>query len=167
MVFCGIFDGHGPWGHVVAKRVKESLPSSLLCNWQETLTSMISVGMDADVGVDRNVDIWRQSCLKTYAAIDHELKQHTKIDSFHSGSLTLVGKEIIIISDSMVAVSWVNGSEFGSLNHVNLIYDIRSLLHFLGGTVVGYNSRSSNNFADCLAKKASNREEDFVTWDVF
>ncbi|KAK6159858.1 hypothetical protein DH2020_003239 [Rehmannia glutinosa] len=30
MMFCGIFDGHGPWGHFVAKRVRESMPSSLL-----------------------------------------------------------------------------------------------------------------------------------------
>ncbi|KAK0595879.1 hypothetical protein LWI29_010846 [Acer saccharum] len=49
MVFCGIFDGHGPWGHVVAKRVRKSVPSSLLCTWQEALTSSTtSVGMDAD-----------------------------------------------------------------------------------------------------------------------
>ncbi|KAK4857324.1 hypothetical protein QYF36_026931 [Acer negundo] len=55
--------------------------------------------MDADVGLDRNVDIWRQSCLKTYASIDQELKQNTKMDSFRSGTtaLTIVkqGKNLI------------------------------------------------------------------------
>ncbi|RLN31204.1 catalytic/ protein phosphatase type 2C [Panicum miliaceum] len=29
-IFCGIFDGHGPWGHYVAKAVRDSLPPSLL-----------------------------------------------------------------------------------------------------------------------------------------
>ncbi|CAA3026757.1 probable phosphatase 2C 34, partial [Olea europaea subsp. europaea] len=37
IIVCGIFDGHGPWGHFVAKRVRESLPLPLLCNWEETL----------------------------------------------------------------------------------------------------------------------------------
>ncbi|KAL7220325.1 hypothetical protein ACSBR2_013244 [Camellia fascicularis] len=26
MMFCGVFDGHGPWGHFVAKRVGETMP---------------------------------------------------------------------------------------------------------------------------------------------
>ncbi|KAI9185523.1 hypothetical protein LWI28_008118 [Acer negundo] len=79
-----------------------------------------------------------------------------------AGSPNLVGKKVIIISDSMTAISWVNGSNLGSLKHVNLIYDIKSLLHFLGRTVVGFNSRSTNNLMDCLAQRASNREGDFV-----
>ncbi|KAI9161686.1 hypothetical protein LWI28_019755 [Acer negundo] len=87
---CGIFYRHGPWGHVVAKRVRESVPSSLLCNWQEALTSLTtSVGMDADVGLDRSVDKWRQSCLKAYASIEREIKQNTKIDSFRWGTTAL------------------------------------------------------------------------------
>ncbi|GJN14153.1 hypothetical protein PR202_gb00938 [Eleusine coracana subsp. coracana] len=45
-VFCGIFDGHGPWGHYVAKAVRESLPPSLAGHWQEaiTLASLIDGG---------------------------------------------------------------------------------------------------------------------------
>ena len=37
MIFCGIFDGHGPWGHYVAKQVRNSMPLSLLCIWQKIL----------------------------------------------------------------------------------------------------------------------------------
>lgn len=92
-MFCGIFDGHGPWGHVVAKRVRESVPYSLLCNWQETLlSSSTSLSMNVDLDRDQNIpqyDIWKQSCLKTYAAIDQELKQHARIDSFRSGTTAL------------------------------------------------------------------------------
>jgi serine/threonine protein phosphatase PrpC len=32
-VFCGVFDGHGPFGHLVAKRVRDSLPSKLVALW--------------------------------------------------------------------------------------------------------------------------------------
>ncbi|KAH7573520.1 hypothetical protein JRO89_XS03G0164100 [Xanthoceras sorbifolium] len=123
MVFCGIFDGHGPWGHVVAKRVRESVPSSLLCNWQETLTST-SVGMDAD-----QFDIWRQAYLKTYAAIDQELKQHTRIDSFRSGTtaLTIVkqGENLVVanVGDSRAVLATL--SDDGSLVPLQLTIDFR------------------------------------------
>lgn len=88
MIFCGMFDGHGPWGHVIAKRVRESVPPSLLCNWQQTLSNSTS----AQLSMDRNLhqfDIWKQTYLKTYAAIDEELKGHSGIDCFRSGSTAL------------------------------------------------------------------------------
>lgn len=34
-VFCGVFDGHGPFGHLVARRVRNSLPSKIVAHWQE------------------------------------------------------------------------------------------------------------------------------------
>eukprot|EP00897_Mesotaenium_endlicherianum_P005775 jgi/Mesen1/5225/ME000026S04526 len=33
VTFCGVFDGHGPYGHLVAKRVRDSLPSYLAEAW--------------------------------------------------------------------------------------------------------------------------------------
>ncbi|KAK6143886.1 hypothetical protein DH2020_024234 [Rehmannia glutinosa] len=72
MIFCGIFDGHGPWGHFVAKNVRESMPSSLLCNWQETLAEA-SVDPDFDLESDKKhhrFNIWKHSYLKTCAAVD-------------------------------------------------------------------------------------------------
>ncbi|KAL0382566.1 UNVERIFIED_CONTAM: putative protein phosphatase 2C 33 [Sesamum calycinum] len=33
-VFCGVFDGHGPYGHMVAKRVRDSLPLKLNAHWE-------------------------------------------------------------------------------------------------------------------------------------
>lgn len=91
MIFCGIFDGHGPWGHLVSKRVRKSLPASLLCNWQETL-ALSFLDLDFEVERNRNLccfDVWKQSFLKTYAAIDQELKHHPGIDSFLSGTTAL------------------------------------------------------------------------------
>lgn len=93
MTFCGIFDGHGPWGHIIAKRVKQSVPPSLLCNWQKAL-ALTSLGQELNTEPNRSTrnhqfDIWKQSCLETYADIDEELKHHPGIDSFHSGTTAL------------------------------------------------------------------------------
>lgn len=87
MIFCGIFDGHGPWGHFVAKRVCESLPPSLLCNWQETL-AQASLIQDSDKKHQR-IDIWKDSYVKTCADVDRELVQQRKFDSFYSGTTAL------------------------------------------------------------------------------
>lgn len=91
MMFCGIFDGHGPWGHFVAKKVRETMPTSLLCNWQETLAEA-SLDPSFDTESDKKVyqfNIWKQSYAKTCAAVDQELEHHRKIDAFYSGTTAL------------------------------------------------------------------------------
>ena len=49
---------------------------------------------------------------------------------------------------------------------MDFIYDIRSMLNLSGRMTIIFNPRSSNCFADALAKKGSNSEGDFVLWDV-
>lgn len=131
MVFCGIFDGHGPWGHFVSKRVRESLPASLLCNWQETL-ALSSLDLDFEMERDRNLhwfDTWKESFLKTYAAIDQELKQHSEIDSFQSGTtaLTIVkqGDRLVIanVGDSRAVLATT--SQDGTLLALQLTIDFK------------------------------------------
>ncbi|KAI9153915.1 hypothetical protein LWI28_018395 [Acer negundo] len=75
----------------------------------------------------------------------------------------LIGKDIDIVSNSKVTVSWVNANGVGSLKHSKIIYDIRSCLISLGNSRVIFNSRASNSFADCLAKKGSAMEGDFLS----
>ncbi|MQL80778.1 hypothetical protein Taro_013227 [Colocasia esculenta] len=90
-IFCGIFDGHGPWGHLVAKMVRECLPQSLLCSWQETLV-LNSLDLDLDLVSNKKLsqcDIWKQSCIRTCDAVDRELKEYRRLDSFYSGTTAL------------------------------------------------------------------------------
>lgn len=91
MLFCGIFDGHGPWGHFVAKRVRELMPSFLLCNWQETLAQrLLEPNDELDIdGCHCQYDIWKQTYFKTCSAIDQELTKLPGIDTFYSGSTAL------------------------------------------------------------------------------
>ena len=77
----------------------------------------------------------------------------------------LCGKDILIISNSMTAVSWINGEGIGSMNHVNLIYDIREWLSVMGNVTVIYNSRSLNSSADSLARQGSGSGENNLAWD--
>lgn len=89
MIFCGIFDGHGPWGHFVAKTVRESMPPSLLCHWQQGLAQAF---LDPELDLEKKhhrFDIWKHSYLRTCAAIDRELERHRKIDTVYSGTTAL------------------------------------------------------------------------------
>ncbi|KAK8698061.1 hypothetical protein V6N13_114192 [Hibiscus sabdariffa] len=131
MLFCGIFDGHGPWGHFVAKKVGELMPSSLLCNWQDTL-AQTSIDPDMDLESDKKnqrFHIWKHSYLKTCAAVDHELKQCRKIDSFHSGTtaLTIVRQGNIIyvanVGDSRAVLA--TNSDDGTLVPIQLTVDFK------------------------------------------
>ncbi|KAK7379201.1 hypothetical protein VNO80_04656 [Phaseolus coccineus] len=132
MIFCGIFDGHGPWGHFVAKKVRESMPSSLLCNWQETLAqTSVEAGIDVEEGKKQlyRFNVWKHSYLKTCAAIDQELKQYRKIDSFYSGTTALSivrqGELIVIanVGDSRAVLATT--SDDGSLVAVQLTVDFK------------------------------------------
>ncbi|KAK3224470.1 hypothetical protein Dsin_011495 [Dipteronia sinensis] len=76
----------------------------------------------------------------------------------------LVGRDIAIVSDSKVAVSWVNNDGIGTLKHVQTIYDIRSHLRDMGQSLVIYNSRASNSVSNLLAKKWSDGYEDSLIW---
>ncbi|KAK3218850.1 hypothetical protein Dsin_012820 [Dipteronia sinensis] len=79
--------------------------------------------------------------------------------------LVLVDRDIIIASDSKLAVDCKNKTDdFGSLNHVNLIYDIRGFLNILKKVYVIFNPRHSNSFADNLAKKGSLNFCDRLDW---
>ncbi|KAK4804564.1 hypothetical protein SAY86_004381 [Trapa natans] len=132
MIFCGIFDGHGPWGHYVAKRVRDTMPSSLLWNWQETLAQ---ASLDPDFNLESGKkhhwsDIWKNSYFKTCASVDQELGQLRKIDSFYSGTtaLTIVrqGEYIVIanVGDSR-AVLATTATDDGTLEPVQLTLDFK------------------------------------------
>lgn len=131
MIFCGIFDGHGLWGHFVAKMVRESMPPSLLFNWQETV-AQTSLDPECDLESDKKhhwFNIWKHSYLKTCAAIDQELEQHRKIDTFNSGTtaLTIVrqGEFFVVanVGDSRAVLATT--SDDGSLVPVQLTVDFK------------------------------------------
>lgn len=111
-IFCGVFDGHGPNGHLVAKKVRDSLPLKLSSQWE-----LSSCGRDGNSDVKSggmgslNTEVsafgtvhengsihtdvlmsLKDSFLKAFKVMDKELKLHPRIDSYCSGTtaVTLV-----------------------------------------------------------------------------
>ncbi|KAJ0244442.1 protein phosphatase 2C 34 [Hirschfeldia incana] len=141
VIFCGIFDGHGPWGHFVSKQVRNSMPISLLCNWQETLSQATL----AEPETDQRFAIWKHLYLKTCADVDQELQHHRKIDTFNSGTtaLTVVRQGEVIyvanVGDSRAVLATV--SEEGSLTAVQLTVDFKPNIPQEEERIIGCNGR--------------------------
>ncbi|KAJ6800478.1 putative protein phosphatase 2C 66 [Iris pallida] len=113
-IFCGVFDGHGPLGHLVARKVRDSLPLKLCTQWKANASGedcshqngsasgsmnseeRASINIDEDmcepldVGQDVKLPemypILKQSLLKAFKLMDNELKLHPGIDCFCSGT---------------------------------------------------------------------------------
>lgn len=100
VTFCGVFDGHGPFGHLVARKVRDTLPVKLQ-SFFHTLQSKQNVrfrrsssksavqeavnkeGTDEE---DKLKGLWGEAFLKSYKAMDKELRSHPNVDCFCSGS---------------------------------------------------------------------------------
>ncbi|XP_030460799.1 probable protein phosphatase 2C 33 [Syzygium oleosum] len=123
--FCGVFDGHGPFGHMVAKKVRDSLPLKLSAQWELKVSSpdgfsdisrsaMGSMNSEEpyiktieDLKTFPNCEhseshilTLKESFLKAFKVMDKELKLHPQIDCYCSGTtaVTLVkqGHDLLI-----------------------------------------------------------------------
>ncbi|ESQ35193.1 hypothetical protein EUTSA_v10007474mg [Eutrema salsugineum] len=149
-VFCGVFDGHGPFGHMVAQRVRDILPFTL-----STQLKMASVmeqsssndGLDSATCIDE--EQWcelqpsekdgkllpemylslKRALLKTCQQMDKELKMHPTINCFCSGttSVTVIkqGKDLVVgnIGDSRAVLA--TRDEDNALIAVQLTIDLK------------------------------------------
>ncbi|KAK1313056.1 putative protein phosphatase 2C 33 [Acorus calamus] len=125
-VFCGVFDGHGPFGHMVARKVRDSLPLKLSALWEvdtaaglrensTTEQGSIYIEETASVCLDEETggldledngkhpeirQVLKESFLKAFKTMDKELKVHPNINCFCSGTtaVTLVkqGQDLVI-----------------------------------------------------------------------
>ncbi|EMS64498.1 putative protein phosphatase 2C 48 [Triticum urartu] len=127
-IFCGIFDGHGQWGHYVSKAVRDSLPPSLLRRWQEAVTLASLINGEKKL-CDSQFDLWKQSYLAAAAAVDEELRRSRRLDAVNSGSTAL---SIIKKGDTMVIANVGDSravlgttSDDGSIAAVQLTVDFK------------------------------------------
>ncbi|XP_020262144.1 probable protein phosphatase 2C 73 [Asparagus officinalis] len=87
--FCGVFDGHGPYGHRVACYIRDNLPSKL----SSRLNSLQTI-LDDDNHVEPNDDnadtsefsSWKSTFTKAFEELDKELSNHATIDCICSGT---------------------------------------------------------------------------------
>ena len=127
-IFCGIFDGHGQWGHYVSKAVRDSLPASLLRRWQEAV-ALASLIDDEKLLCDCQFDLWRESYLAAAAAVDEELRRSRRLDAVNSGSTALSivkqGEMMVIanVGDSRAVLATT--SDDGGVAAVQLTVDFK------------------------------------------
>ncbi|KAM7277042.1 hypothetical protein ACFE04_018908 [Oxalis oulophora] len=99
VTFCGVFDGHGPHGHLVSRKVRDVLPVKLQSFLQSDYTRQngsagtrkYSKKVDGEVPEEGSAEnklnsLWRDAFLKAYKAMDKELRSHPNLDCFCSGS---------------------------------------------------------------------------------
>ncbi|KAL0558290.1 hypothetical protein IC582_002846 [Cucumis melo] len=133
MIFCGVFDGHGPWGHFVAKKVRESMPIALLCNWEEALvqTSLHQQLELNSTKTNLHFNLWERSYIEACAVVDQELERHRKIDTFHSGTTALSivrqGDTIVIanLGDSRAVLATTSNDGNSMLSPIQLTIDFK------------------------------------------
>ncbi|KAL2495772.1 putative protein phosphatase 2C 6 [Forsythia ovata] len=123
--FCGVFDGHGPYGHNVSRKVRDALPLLLRAEWEAKLNShqnsvhengdaegmsQFDNSVDDDGGDSMEVEVkekfpemhmpLKKSILKAFKLMDNELKLHATINCFCSGTtavtLIMQGQDLII-----------------------------------------------------------------------
>ncbi|CAN1220601.1 Probable protein phosphatase 2C 52 [Linum perenne] len=134
VTFCGVFDGHGPHGHLVARKVRDTLPVKLMSFLNSHQSgqdgSEIAADLEKDGSAEEKSDsLWREVFMKTYKSMDKELKSHPKLDCFCSGStaVTIVkqGSNLFIgyIGDSRAIMGSKDGN--GSMLATQLTVDLK------------------------------------------
>ncbi|CAI9290897.1 unnamed protein product [Lactuca saligna] len=127
VMFCGVFDGHGPWGHLVGKRVKKVMPAYLLHFWQEAC-AQYSVDSLKNSNFDQ-FGMWKKSLMKTCSTVDYDLELHPVIDSFFSGAaaVTIIREGDLLVLANVGDCRAVLGTtqDDGSLVAVQLTVDFK------------------------------------------
>ncbi|XP_052194245.1 probable protein phosphatase 2C 73 isoform X2 [Diospyros lotus] len=116
-----------------SKRGEKGVNQDCFIVWEETLAEAASLHPDFNLEDDDKklcrFNIWKDSYLKTCAAVDQDLGHHRKIDSFHSGTtaLTIVRQgELIFVAnvgDSRAVLAAT--SDDGSLVPIQLTVDFK------------------------------------------
>ncbi|CAG7908972.1 probable protein phosphatase 2C 1 [Brassica rapa] len=97
VTFCGVFDGHGPHGHLVSRKVRESLPVRLLSfvqskqNGTSKSDSQEAAAKEKEEKEEASEEdklklLWEEAFLKAFSAMDKELRSHPNVECFCSGS---------------------------------------------------------------------------------
>lgn len=140
-VLCGVFDGHGPNGHMVAKKVRDSFPLKLIAQWNlyypnnndsnynyyDPLRKSFHEKLTAVAPT--NFATLRESLVNACKVLDRELKLHHQIDCSCSGTtavtLLKLGPDLVIanVGDSRAVLGTRDLQ--GSLTAVQLTTDLK------------------------------------------
>lgn len=109
MFFCGVFDGHGPSGHKVARHIRDNLPSKVTSSYRHPhINGRNYMGEEESNGVDQTGEdesnnpfysTWKDTLINSFKDMDETLECESSIDSYCSGTtaVTLVKKVYVYI----------------------------------------------------------------------
>ncbi|GLJ11015.1 hypothetical protein SUGI_0140420 [Cryptomeria japonica] len=141
-VFCGVFDGHGPHGHLVARRVRDSLPSTIIDQWQEQIAadssssngnqstdsselteSNVKDDSDLDKDKSRMYSMWKESHLRAFEVMDEALQWHPILNCSCSGTTAVT----VIKQDQDLVIANVGDSRaiLGTLSDDNKLMAVQ------------------------------------------
>ncbi|XP_073042154.1 probable protein phosphatase 2C 65 [Primulina eburnea] len=97
MLFCGVFDGHGPSGHKVARYIRENLPTKISSLYRQPSVEGNDCALDVENYDDcENPDFknpyflsWKARLIKCFHEVDEELENEVSIESYCSGTTTV------------------------------------------------------------------------------
>lgn len=148
-VFCGVFDGHGPHGHLVARKVRDALPLKLLAllpdgsagaagaggfgclSKQRRRRTRRPAGEGEVDGLPVPLSVLKEAFTRSYKAMDKELRSHPTLDCFCSGStaVTLLrsGSNLFManIGDSRAVLATKDSAGGDSMVAVQLTVDLK------------------------------------------
>ncbi|ONM58723.1 putative protein phosphatase 2C 1 [Zea mays] len=119
VVLCGVFDGHGPHGHLVARRVRDAMPLKLM-----------SAVRASKAGLDMPAAAWRKAFARAYKTMDKDLRSHATLDCFCSGSTAVtvlkLGSDLYManIGDSRAVLGSRDGGD-GGMVALQLTIDLK------------------------------------------
>ncbi|KAH9673200.1 putative protein phosphatase 2C 65 [Citrus sinensis] len=85
-VFCGVFDGHGPAGHKIARHVRDNLPSKLSTAIKLLKRNHEDYSNGSKSSQNPFFRALEASLVKAYEELDDELGLASAVDSYSSGA---------------------------------------------------------------------------------
>ncbi|KAG2316268.1 hypothetical protein Bca52824_019390 [Brassica carinata] len=149
-IFCRVFDGHGPYGHMVAKSVRDELPLKLSACWEAKIPGEGSLKPTSTVNSANNSEdaatsfvtaeeeeeshselfqTLKEAFLKAFKVVDRELIFNGSVDCFCSGTtaVTLIkqGEYLVVgnVGDSRAVMGTRDGEN--GLVAVQLTVDLK------------------------------------------
>lgn len=98
MIFCGVFDGHGPLGHKVSHYVRDNLPSKLSTSikmsqhkgskYYDGCAPYRCDHVDASGENNPHMSLasWESRFIKSFNEMDEDVARDINTDSFSSGT---------------------------------------------------------------------------------
>lgn len=96
MFYCGVFDGHGPTGHKVARYIRDCLPAKISKSYRNPNVDGKNDVLDIETEDDDDKDhresknplylSWKARLIKCYHEMDEQLENESSVESYCSGT---------------------------------------------------------------------------------